>query len=153
MTPLIIFSAQYMYLVVIVIGISAVISSTKLIQRNYIKLIFGSFPLAYIMSKILSVIIIDPRPYLVEHIQPLIHASTDNGFPSDHTLLTMAIASVIFIYHKKMGIFLGALSVCIGMARVLSYVHHPLDIIGSIVISITSTFIIWYFLNKYRLLK
>ncbi|MCL4338451.1 phosphatase PAP2 family protein [Patescibacteria group bacterium] len=153
MIPLIIFSAQYLYLVVITLGTITVFTSTKRIQRNYVKLILGTFPLAYLISKILAVMIIDPRPYIVQHIQPLIHASTDNGFPSDHTLLTMAIASVIFIYHKKIGILLGVLSVCIGIARVLSNVHHPIDIIGSIVISITSTFIIWYFLNKFKLLK
>lgn len=144
MTLFIIFAAQYLYLVVAVLGLLVALLSSKQVKKNYVKLTLGAFPLSYILSKILALFIIDPRPFIVLHIQPLIHASTDNGFPSDHTLLTMTIAAIIFAYNKKAGIFLACLSVLVGVGRVLASVHHPLDIMGSVLIAIGSTFAVWY---------
>ncbi|MCL5675545.1 MAG: phosphatase PAP2 family protein [Patescibacteria group bacterium] len=152
MTFLIIFAAKYLYLVVIALGITVVLLSSKEIRKNYLMLTLGAFPLAYISSKILALFIIDPRPFIVLHIQPLIQASTDNGFPSDHTLLTMTIAAIIFTYNKKAGVLLACLSALVGVGRVLAYVHYPLDIIGSILIATVSTLIVWYAFYKWKLL-
>ena len=98
-----------------------------------------SFPLTYIVAKISSVFVNDPRPFVVEHTKPLISHVADNGFPSDHVLLAMAITVVIFTFHKKLGIALFVITILIGAARVAAGVHHPLDIFGSMVIAIFVT--------------
>ncbi len=85
---------------------------------------------------------------MVEHVQPLITHAADNGFPSDHTLLTMTIASILFLYNKRLGIVLAILAVIVGYSRVLAKVHHPVDIFGSIVIAIIATYISSKFLVK-----
>ena len=50
------------------------------------------FVAAYLIAKGLGHVIHDPRPYLVEHLQPLIPLAHDNGFPSDHSLLAWVLA-------------------------------------------------------------
>lgn len=146
------FSAQYLYIIVVLIGLVAFFTSPMEIKKKYFILSFLTLPLSFITGVVTNRLIKDPRPFIVNHIQPLIHASTDNGFPSDHTLLTMTIASIIFVYHKKTGIFLGLLSFCVGLARVLANVHHPLDIAGSIIISILATFVSLFSLRKANLI-
>ena len=90
--------------------------------------------LSFFISLVANRIILDPRPFIVQGFTPLIHSSTDNGFPSDHTLLLAATAAILMTVSKRAGLlgFLGAFIV--GFARVYVGVHHVLDIIGSVVI-------------------
>lgn len=150
MNMLIILSAKYLYLVSILIAVAYFLKANKDIKKKIFLLALVSFPLSLILSKISSFFIKDPRPFVVEHIKPLIAHAADNGFPSDHTLLTMAIASVVFAYNKKLGAVLFVITFLVGAARVLAYVHHPLDIIGSIVIAGGVTIIV-FFLMRFTL--
>src|SRR5581483_1061859 len=52
--------------------------------------------LAYLISKILTGVIIDARPYIVTHTQALAPVGHDNGFPSDHTLLAAALTASLW---------------------------------------------------------
>src|SRR5438874_9836807 len=62
--------------------------------------------LAYLVSKALAHVIIDPRPYVVTHTRPLIPVAHDNGFPSDHVLLAAALtASLWWIDRRWLGTF------------------------------------------------
>ena len=150
MDSIIIFTANYVFLVSILIaGIYWLLTPKQ--RKIYIaKLTVITFPLAYIVSKILGEFIYDPRPFVVEHIKPLITHAPDNGFPSDHTLLTATIASIIFVYNKKLGILLYTISLAIGVSRVLAQIHHPLDIIGSFGIGIGSIIAAYFLLKHFR---
>ncbi len=86
-------------------------------------------------SKVLTHVIIDPRPYIVTHTRPLIPTSHDNGFPSDHTLLAAALtASLWWLDRRWLGVFaLGTLLVLLGRLGVGA--HHTLDVVGSLSIA------------------
>ncbi len=98
--------------------------------------------LAVVGSKVLTHVIIDPRPYLVTHTRPLIPTSHDNGFPSDHTLLAAALtASLWWIDRRWLGAFaLGTLLVLLGRLGVGA--HHTLDVVGSVVIAAVAALIV-----------
>ncbi|HSX28195.1 MAG TPA: phosphatase PAP2 family protein [Candidatus Saccharimonadales bacterium] len=74
----------------------------------------------------------NPRPFVVGHFTPLIAHGTDNGFPSDHTLLSAFLAFVAFSYSRKLGASLLFVAVLIGSARMAAGVHHLSDVVGSI---------------------
>jgi undecaprenyl-diphosphatase len=101
-----------------------------------------SLPLAYIFSKITSIIYFDPRPFVVGHFTPLITHAPDNGFPSDHMLLASAIASIIFAYNKKLGVVAWVIAFVVGASRVLAGVHHWIDILGSAVIAVGTMWLV-----------
>ncbi len=107
-----------------------------------------TFPLILLVSRIAGYYIYDPRPFVVKHIHPLIAHVADNGFPSDHALLTMAIASIIFTFNKKLGIVLFSIASIVGIARVLANIHHPIDIVGSATIAIVVTVIVLFFKSR-----
>ncbi len=94
--------------------------------------------ISLILLKISSVFINDPRPFVINHVIPLIPHAPDNGFPSDHTLITMWLALVVFLNNRRIGIALIVISLVVGISRVMALIHHPIDIIGSIVIATVS---------------
>lgn len=133
MDSIIIFCAKYLYLAVILIaGVYWLTLSKKLkIQLAIFGFVAGLIALA--LTKIGGSLFYDPRPFVSSNIIPLYAHSADNGFPSDHTVLTAFVAVTIFFASKKLGLVLLLLAIIIGTSRVMAHVHKPIDIIGSLV--------------------
>lgn len=137
---LIIFGAKYLFLAIIIIALGFIIFSKREMQKDVIVFFMMALPLIYVVAKIVSLFYYDARPFVVGNFVPLIPHDPDNGFPSDHTLISAAIASVIVFYSRKIGIVLWILTILVGISRVLSGVHHTIDIIASMIISL---FVAW----------
>lgn len=149
MDMLMILLAKYLYLVVILITIIYAFLQQRSIQNKMIILTVIALPLIYIIAKIGSHFFYDPRPFVTMHIKPLIPHAPDNGFPSDHTLITAAFASVLFVFNKKWGVIAFVLALLVGISRIYVHVHSPIDILGSIVISIVVTTLVVFGLRKF----
>ncbi|RKT79944.1 undecaprenyl-diphosphatase [Terracoccus luteus] len=79
----------------------------------------------------------DPRPFVeTPSLRPLFPHPADNGFPSDHTAFTAAIALLVMIVRRRVGLVLLVGSVLVGAARVLAHVHHPVDIVAGVVVAV-----------------
>ncbi len=102
--------------------------------------VFGLF-----INFIITLLYFHPRPFM-EHLGVLlIKYATDTSFPSDHTTFMLSIA-FMFLYFKQtriLGILFAVLGLFGGFARVFCGVHFPFDIFGSVVVAITSSFIIF----------
>jgi undecaprenyl-diphosphatase len=145
----IIFGAKYLIWIVVIAALVYIAKQEK--EKRWKIMISAIFilPISYVVAKILAHFYYDPRPFVVNHFMPLIAHAPDNGFPSDHTLFGAAIASVIFLFNKKMGIVLFILTLLIGLSRILAGVHHPVDILGSFVIAIVVAGSTYIFGKKY----
>lgn len=134
--PFMIFSAKYLHLIVVA-------ASLWFMAKNFNKRIFIYsliyLPLVFIIAKILSLFFYNPRPFVVGHFTPLIYHAVNNGFPSDHSLISFAFASIVLLLNRKLGLVLFLLSFLIGISRVYVGVHHPIDILGSFLICIIVT--------------
>lgn len=84
--------------------------------------------LAFVMAQIAGKLYYDPRPFVAEHLIPLVSHGADNGFPSDHALFTMTLTAITYFYNKKAATVMLVLTVLVSVARVLARVHSPLDI-------------------------
>lgn len=125
------------YLLYIIVLISFV---WWLLQPNAKKLgiaLFGVVALifGFVLLLFAGKLYYDPRPFVVQNLTPLFPHSADNGFPSDHTILAMVVAFVVLYFDRITGLVLFALALALGISRVLAYVHHPLDIAGSIILA------------------
>jgi undecaprenyl-diphosphatase len=87
--------------------------------------------IAYIFAKIGGALYYDPRPFVSQHITPLFTHAADNGFPSDHMLLSSVIAVTFLKVAPKWGIVFSIAAILIGSARVAAHVHSPIDIVGA----------------------
>jgi len=91
--------------------------------------------IALALTKLAGALYYDPRPFVAQHMQPLIQHAPDNGFPSDHTVLAGLAAFIVLRYSRTMGLIMLAMTGLLGVARVAARVHHPLDIVGALVIA------------------
>lgn len=138
MDALIVFGAKY--LVFVTLAIAAIIfwRLPRMIQKDVSRLAVIVLPLAFILSRLASLFYHNPRPFVVENFVPLVAHAADNGFPSDHALLTSAVAMVLWWAHRRASIGVWILAVVIGVSRVLAGVHHPIDILGSMALAIVA---------------
>ena len=89
------------------------------------QLLLGGI-LALLLSTIASHVYYDTRPFVVEHTVPIIPHAADNGFPSDHTLLTSFIGFTIYLHSRAVGGVLLLIALLVGIARVAARIHHPI---------------------------
>jgi undecaprenyl-diphosphatase len=109
--------------------------------------------LALAMAKIASQLYYDPRPFVSDHIKPLFAHPADNGFPSDHALLISLLGFTVMSYSRRVGAVLLAIAVAVGSARIAAHVHHPVDILGSFLISAVATMAAIWITKNARIAK
>jgi len=80
-----------------------------------------------------------PRPYILAGHLPPANYLLDGSFPSGHTALALGVSFAIFYFHRRLGLGLILVSVSIGLARVLSGVHTPADLLGSALIALAAS--------------
>ena len=136
----IVFLAMKLHIVIVAIAATVLLFVSI---RDYVKLfVLSGFALtfSFALGKVASGVVENTRPFVVSDITPLVQHIADNGFPSEHTLLVATIAGLIYLYHKGAGLLLMALSLLVGMGRVLAEVHHTLDVAGSFTIAAASVY-------------
>lgn len=138
MGSIIIFTAKYLFLaVVLILGfVWLKAGKTKKIELVAATILAGI--LAYGLMKFASWLYYDPRPFVAQHIKPLVSHGADNGFPSEHTVFTMMVSSVIYLYNKRLGFIALAITLIVGTSRVLAHVHSPIDIVAGVAIGATA---------------
>jgi undecaprenyl-diphosphatase len=71
------------------------------------------------------------RPFQVNGFPPLtITIPFNTSFPSDHTSVAFALAVSVYLYNKKFGFILLVMALIVGIGRIFSNVHYPVDILG-----------------------
>ena len=126
-----IFSAEYLIILFFVIAGVFFFKESRKVQIEIV--IFGmSIALfSYLIALVAGQVYFDPRPFVEGHFKPLIDHDPDNGFPSDHVLLTSCVACTIYLFNKTQGIILWLFVFLIAIARVYVGVHHAVDVLVS----------------------
>lgn len=101
--------------------------------------------MAYLVAKLLATIYPSTeRPFEALGLEAGASYLENPGFPSDHALFAMFLTlAVWFETRDKLltGILL-ALTVLVGLGRILALVHTPLDVVGGIVVAMFGA--LWY---------
>ena len=135
MNTLVALLANYLIFVPPIVLITILIRLKKQARIELLILLVMSSILTVLLVKLATTLHQDPRPFIRDGVTPLIHSSTDNGFPSDHSAFSAVIAFVVLKFNRKVGYGLLVVAVLIGTSRVLAGVHHTQDIVGGIVIA------------------
>lgn len=149
MTPFMIFAAKYLVYLLIVAAAVVVFLQKKEVQKRMIVFAVISLPISYLLAKFAGKLFYDPRPFVTQHVAPLIPDAPTNGFPSDHALLSFAVAWIVFLHNKKLGTVFLLVALIVGIGRVYVRVHFPIDIIGSFAISFVVAFLTEYALKSW----
>lgn len=104
-----------------------------------------SATLGLIINFIIGLFYFHPRPMMLNMGTSLFPYSTDSSFPSDHTTMMLSIAFMLIYFRETriLGVLFGILALVGGFSRVFAGVHFPLDIIGSVMVSILASLIVY----------
>ncbi|MEK7148079.1 MAG: phosphatase PAP2 family protein [Patescibacteria group bacterium] len=111
-------------------------------QKEVLIFTFFCLPLTFILGILARDVYFDPRPFVIRGFGPLISHAPDNGFPSDHALLTASIAAIVTFFDRKYAIALWLITLLVGISRMYVGVHHALDILGSIFIALLGAYVV-----------
>jgi len=90
--------------------------------------------LANLIVKGLNLIYFRPRPFAVMEVTRCFYRPTDSSFPSNPATVGFAMATGIYLYHRRAGLAMYALATAFALARVYCGVHYPLDIVAGALI-------------------
>ena len=152
---LVVFAAEVLpYLVIAAAGVFLLFHHEVLPSRNpfaefknkwkEIFFVFLTSIIAYGAAISLKIFFTLERPVLLMgDLMPLI-AKDSHSFPSGHATFFGALATAIFLKHKKAGYLFMLAALLIGLARIIAGVHFPLDILGGFLLGA----LIAYFLRN-----
>jgi len=143
---LIIFLAKYLIWVIVAVALGFLFFSHEWKRLSVFAAI--SLTIAYAVGKVAGMMWYNARPFVVDGTTPLVAHAANNGFPSDHMLMGGTIASIVFVYNRTLGIVLWILALAVGAGRVLAGVHHAVDVLASIAISIVVVATVEYALRR-----
>jgi len=118
--------------------------------RNIFVIFFSAF-FAWGAARTIKYFYTAPRPFeVLDNVKLLFAHGGGDSFPSGHATFFAALAASLFAYHKRLGIvyILGALA--IGVARIASGVHFPIDIIAGYALGGIIGFAVYRFFNRRR---
>lgn len=116
-------------------------------KMREIIFVFGSAFLAYVVSKILKIAVNVARPFDALPDVSSLFVETGHAFPSGHATFFAALAFSIFFLNKKAGYIFMFFALVIGMTRIMSGVHFPLDILGGFALGA----LVAYLFKKYKI--
>jgi undecaprenyl-diphosphatase len=140
-----IYGASYLYIVLLFIAFVWFLMQPRMAKLEMIAWGVVALPVMYVLLIVAGMVYFDPRPFDVGHYTPLIPHSPDNGFPSDHTLLCSATSSIVFFYNRKMSAVLWIMTALVGAARVYTGLHHATDIVFSVLLAVSISWLAWAF--------
>ncbi len=101
---------------------------------------------AFLLAKLLATLYqpADLRPFELLGVAPGAAYLNNPGFPSDHSLFAAAITLAVWFEtrHKIITGILAALTLLVGVGRVLALVHTPLDVAGGFLVAGVGA--LWY---------
>ena len=112
-------------------------------------LLFLSGGSAWVLAKILKILIHTLRPFeIFSQVQPLF-SETGYAFPSGHTAVAFAVAFAIFFTNKKAGYVFMFCALLVGLSRITGGVHFPIDILGGFFLGSGVVLLVKYLLKKF----
>ena len=153
MTELIIFCAKYLVFVEVLAFVLFILFSRARVRIRLFLMSLIALPLAYLGNVLAGYVWYDTRPFVESGLAPLIEHAADNGFPSDHTTLAATLAMLVTLRSPKLGLLFWLATIAIAVARVLSWLHHPVDVLASVAIGTAAAFIAFEIIVWRRLRK
>jgi undecaprenyl-diphosphatase len=148
MDSVIIFCAKYLFIAVVLLYLLALVQASRKHRKTLIVSLIVAGIVAVALDKLGGKLYYDPRPFVSQHLRPLIQHSADNGFPSEHAVFSMTIGILLTYYRRRLGVLAMLLAYIVGVARVAAHVHSPIDIIGGIIIAAVAATIGYFAAEK-----
>lgn len=148
MTTLIIFGAKYLVFAVAA-GAAAHLAFVKERGRPLLYVAVVALPLAFVLARLAGMLFSHVQPFAALGFEPLVAHDIDNSFPSDHTLMAGVLSTVVFLSDRRFGLVLWALTLLVGLCRVLAGLHWAVDIVFAALIAMVAVYAVNVVLNYF----
>ena len=111
--------------------------------------VFFTGAFAWVFAAILKIWVHTERPFLVFHNVTALFNESGFAFPSGHATFFSAIGFALFVKHKRVGYVFVLFAILIGIARVASGVHFPIDILGGFALGWLITYFLRFLYKTY----
>ncbi len=136
-----VFLAEYFqYIVIASLFIFLFVKSRRYIEMVALTIVSAIFS-RFIVVEIIRWFWQRSRPFVNNNVNLLI-THNEASFPSGHAAFFFAIATIVYLYNKKIGIFFFVSAFLISLARVFCGIHWPLDILAGAIVGIFSGLLI-----------
>lgn len=141
MDGLMIFAAVYLIYLLAAI-VLAWLAITFYRNRNYRTVILFGIMLATALTLtfVASPMYPNERPFIeYETVTQLVDHEPGRSFVSNHAAASFALSlGMLILLHKKTGTLMLVLAGLISIARIYTGIHHPVDILGSLVVALAA---------------
>ena len=115
----------------------------------FVEAISSAILARLVIVNAIRLIYLKNRPFVDWPVNLLLKHKASAGFPSGHAAFFFAIAFIVFFFNKRVGFLFLAISFLMGIARVFTGIHYPLDILAGIAIGLFSAWVVNKYLRKY----
>jgi undecaprenyl-diphosphatase len=107
--------------------------------------------LALAVNQVIGLFWTRPRPFVAHPgaVHVLASHAADASFPSDHAAAAFAIAAVLVVLHRRVGIAALVLATAVAYARVYVGDHYPGDVAAGALIGIVSAVVVVRLLHRH----
>jgi undecaprenyl-diphosphatase len=98
---------------------------------------------ALAIGQLLGAIILESRPFVVDHFTPLISHAADGSFPSDHLLVLGALVGGCLVASRPLATAAALMALLVAAGRVYVGIHHPIDVVAGFVIGMGCGLAAW----------
>ncbi len=145
-----IFFAEYLQYIVVFLLLLFLLKDFKKYLRMVVSAIAAAILARFVITEIIRYFIPRIRPFIENNINLIInHDPDESSFPSGHAALFFAMATAVYFYNKKLGIFFFISAFLISISRVSAGIHWPSDIIAGTLVGIFSGLITDKILKKF----
>lgn len=140
-----------------------ILACIKKTRRMGLTVVAGVLVLGSLNNYVIKILVARPRPFNVvggeelkifvnATITPLINVgnihlfgmSTDSAFMSGHTVSSVAAATIVYSFNKKIGIPVIVVAALVALSRLFLVVHYPTDVIAGAIFAIAGALgIVW----------
>ena len=108
----------------------------------------SSVGIANAITSFINAQVFRPRPFLDNDLPLLFYQPTDSSYPSNAAAVGFALATAVFVRHRRMGAALYVLALLWGLARVYAGVHYPSDILAGAAVGLASGLAVTFFWRR-----
>ncbi|MEH7301103.1 undecaprenyl-diphosphatase [Neobacillus drentensis] len=101
--------------------------------------------LGLFINFILGHIYYEPRPFETHKVHLLLQHAKDTSFPSDHSTGAFSLALAVLLRQRKIGLGMLLFAMLTGISRIYVGHHYPFDVLGSMVVGLFVSTLIYKF--------
>ncbi len=105
--------------------------------------------LAVGLNQLVGARVDESRPYAtLPHVLVLVSRTSDFSFPSDHAVMSGAVAAGVFLADRRLGLVAGVAALVMCLTRVYVGAHYPGDVLAGVLLGALVSVAGWFLLRR-----